>query len=82
MSGESKAPTPTHFIVRSVAGESLMAGPVSIDGYYGVQGETALAIQTQASLVGTTVVMEFLKETVSEGLSSYEVLYGVPVEVR
>ena len=77
--GETKPPTPTHFAIRSVepqVGTLLIASPIDIENY--TQGWTVLVDEASSAAVGSTVVLEFL---IQDG-DNYDILYGVPVEIK
>lgn len=73
---EIEAPTPTHFTIREVSsGRVLLAAPVAIDQY--TLAFNMLNTGSVDQFVDTTVIVEFL----TEYGSTYNILYGVPVEV-
>lgn len=73
---ESVAPTPTHFLMRdSSTGQQLIANPISIEEY----GKQFFKIGDQTTTyVDGTVIIEFIQEV----QGTYQILFGVPVDVR
>jgi len=73
---ETKAPTPTHFILRDVDnGQMIIGGAISAANY----GQATNCIVGTSLLPGQTVVVEFLRQETDS--SDYKILYGVPVDV-
>lgn len=74
---ETVAPTPTHFNIRDIDnGQMLISSPISGETY-----DQAWPITLGATkLVNRNVIVEFLK-TDTSGSGSYEILFGVPVDV-
>lgn len=71
---ESKAPTPTHFIIRDpISGAMLTALPIPIDNY-----AAAFSLVTANTYTGGTLVVEFVQQ-MNEGYNL--ILFGSPVDV-
>lgn len=71
---ETKAPTPTHFLVRSsTSGRIIVGGAIPIENY-GKGFNTLTGIQPQDK---ETVIVEFIQEVDDTQL----VLFGVPVDI-
>ena len=73
---ETKAPTPTHFIIRDMNNAQMICGGAIPAEQFSQSWSTIGGVD---NLVGSTVVVEFLRETTTTGV--YEILYGVPVDV-
>lgn len=73
---ETVAPTPTHYIVRDSSNAQMIVGGVIPAKQF---SQAWAVVAGVSNLVGETVVVEFLRETSTEG--TYEILYGVPVDV-
>ena len=72
---ETEAPIPTHFNIRDTStGQQLIANPIEVEEY----GTIWSIISTSPSLNGATVLVEFLQLIDN----TYNILYGVPVDVR
>lgn len=72
---ETEAPIPTHFNIRDTStGQQLIANPIEIEEY----GTIWSIISTSPNLNGATVLVEFLQRIDN----TYNILYGVPVDVR
>ena len=74
---ESVAPTPTHFTLRDAnTGRVLLASAQSVDNYNALM--SLLTEGTKSQYNNQTIILEFLKESGTQ----YQILYGVPVEVK
>lgn len=74
---ETQAPVPTHFTLREAgSGRVLLTSAQSVDNYDSPL--TLLTIGATSQFVDSVIVMEFLKY--SNGV--YQILYGVPVQVK
>ena len=72
---ETEAPIPTHFNIRDTsAGQQLIANPIKVEEY----GTIWSTIATSSNLNGSTVLVEFLQLIDN----TYNILYGVPVDIR
>lgn len=72
---ETKAPTPTHFLLRdSSNGKIIIGGPVSIENY----GQLMTLLRGTTLNPKDTVVVEFLLESTD---NEFLILYGVPVDI-
>lgn len=79
MSGsEDKAPTPTHFTIRTVGRNApLFASPIPVEDFENVLPIINTVSGNPGQWVGTTLIVEFWKEN----NTNYDILYGVPVRV-
>ena len=72
---ETAPPTPTHFTIRDAYnGQMLIGGPIPSSEY----GQAWPMLIGTGSLVGQTVIVEFL----SNISGTFQLLYGVPVDVK
>ena len=76
--GESKAPEPTHFIIKNISGESISQNPIPIEEFTSPLNIIVPNGQDANYLLDKTVVVEFLKEI--NPSTTYR-LFGVPVDV-
>jgi hypothetical protein len=72
---EIEPPTPTHFTIRSVeTAHTLISAPIPLENY----NQAWNAITTNdLTLVNQTVIVEFVREIGN----TYQIIYGVPVDV-
>lgn len=72
---ETEAPTPTHFTIRDpYTGNVIIASPIAADQY----GQLWPTYITTENYVDMVLIVEFLQEINGE----YQLLYGVPVDVK
>lgn len=73
---ETLPPTPTHFTVRSSTAQVILTTPIPVDEYNQVWN--CILSGSADQLVGSNIIVEFLQKIGD----TYQILYGVPVDVH
>lgn len=74
---ETAPPVPTHFNIRDMFGRMVISSPIEIEQY--PQAWSIISTGLASQYVNGTLIVEWLK---ANGSGGYEIIYGVPVEVR